>query len=92
MNELQVRNVPFMGTDLMAAQDASGQVWAGVRWLCDGIGMSEGQRKRQIANIQADKVLSKGGSNLVLNATGYGAREVLCLNWTMFLSGLRRSA
>jgi len=79
MNELEVRNVPFMGTDLVAAQDESGQVWAGVRWICDGIGMSEGQMKRQIANIRADRVLSKSGSNLILNKTGNGTREVFCL-------------
>lgn len=79
MNELEVKKVPFLGTELMAARDEDGQIWAGVRWMCDGIGFSEGQRKRQIANIQADKVLSKGGSNLVLNGTGYGNREVLCL-------------
>lgn len=79
MNELKVKRVPFMGTDLMAAKDESGTIWAGVRWMCDGMGMSEGQRKRQIANIQTDHLLSKGGSNLILNGTGYGKREVLCL-------------
>lgn len=79
MNKLKIKKVPFLGAELMAARDNDGQIWAGVRWLCDGIGLSEGQRKRQIANIQADKVLSKGGSNLILNGTGYGNREVLCL-------------
>ena len=79
MNELKVKRVPFMGTDLMAAKDESGTIWAGVRWMCDGMGMSEGQRKRQIANIQTDHLLSKGGANLILNGTGYGKREVLCL-------------
>lgn len=79
MNELEVKRVPFMGTDLMAAKDESGTIWAGVRWMCDGMGMSEGQRKRQIANIQTDHLLSKGGANLILNGTGYGKREVLCL-------------
>ena len=79
MNELEVKRVPFMGTDLMSAKDESGTIWAGVRWMCDGMGMSEGQRKRQIANIQTDHLLSKGGSNLILNGTGYGKREVLCL-------------
>ena len=79
MNELEVKRVPFMGADLMAAKDESGTIWAGVRWMCDGMGMSEGQRKRQIANIQTDHLLSKGGSNLILNGTGYGKREVLCL-------------
>lgn len=78
MNDLQVRNVPFMGTELMAAQDESGQVWAGVRWLCNGLGLSKGQRDRQVQNIQTDRVLSKGASNLRLPTNG-GKQEVLCL-------------
>ena len=77
-NELEIKRVPFMGAELMAARDTDGQIWAGVRWLCDGMGLTEGQRKRQIANIQADKVLSKGGSNLFLPTKG-GKQEVLCL-------------
>jgi len=67
-----------MGTELMAARDNEGQIWAGVRWMCDGIGFSEGQRKRQIANIQEDTVLSKGGSNLILPTKG-GTQRTLCL-------------
>lgn len=59
-NELEIKRVPFMGTELMAARDQDGQIWAGVRWMCDGMGLSEGQRKRQIANIQTDLVLHKG--------------------------------
>ena len=78
MNELEVKRVPFMGTDLMAAKDESGTIWAGVRWMCDGMGMSEGQRKRQIASIQTDHLLSKGGSNLILPTAG-GKQSVLCL-------------
>lgn len=78
MNELEVRKVPFMGTELMAARDNDGQIWAGIRWMCDGIGFSEGQRKRQIANIQEDTVLSKGGSNLILPTKG-GTQRTLCL-------------
>ena len=78
MNKLEVRKVPFIGTELMAARDNDGQIWAGVRWMCDGIGFSEGQRKRQIANIQEDTVLSKGGSNLILPTRG-GTQRTLCL-------------
>ena len=51
MNELEVRKVPFMGTELMAARDNSGQIWAGVRWMCNGLGLSRGQRDRQSLNI-----------------------------------------
>lgn len=78
MNELEVKRVPFMGADLMAAKDENGTIWAGVRWMCDGMGMSEGQRKRQIASIQTDHLLSKGGSNLILPTAG-GKQSVLCL-------------
>lgn len=78
MNEMQIKKVPFLGTELMAARDAEGQIWAGVRWMCDGMGMSEGQRKRQIANIQSDRLLSKGGSCLTLPTNG-GNQDVLCL-------------
>lgn len=78
MNELEIKRVPFMGTDLMAARDAEGQIWAGVRWMCDGIGLSKGQRDRQLLNIQSDKVLSKGASNLRLPTNG-GNQDVWCL-------------
>lgn len=52
MKELEVKRVPFMGTDLMAAKDESGTIWAGVRWMCDGMGLSKGQRDRQIAGLE----------------------------------------
>lgn len=78
MNELEIKRVPFMGTELMAARNVDGQIWAGVRWMCDGIGLSKGQRDRQLLNIQSDKVLSQGASNLRLPTNG-GMQEVLCL-------------
>ncbi len=33
MNELEIKRVPFMGTELMAARDAEGQIWAGAKIL-----------------------------------------------------------
>lgn len=77
-NKLEIKKVPFMGTELMAARDADGQIWAGVRWLCNGIGLSKGQMQRQITNIGSDSVLSKGVANLQLPTKG-GKQEVLCL-------------
>lgn len=73
-----LKKVPFLGTDLMAARDADGQIWAGVRWMCDGIGLNENQSRAERKKIQADKALSKGGSNLTLPTKG-GNQEVLCL-------------
>lgn len=77
-NELEIKTVPFMGTELMAARDTDGQIWAGVRWMCDGIGLSAGQTKSERLKIQSDKVLAKGGRNLVLPTRG-GNQETLCL-------------
>lgn len=75
---MKIEHVPFMGADLLAAQDSEGNVWAGARWMCDGIGLSKGQTDRQIANIQTDRVLSKGASNLRLPTNG-GEQDVWCL-------------
>ncbi|MDE6935663.1 MAG: phage antirepressor N-terminal domain-containing protein [Oscillospiraceae bacterium] len=59
MNELEIKKVPFLGTELMAARDADGQIWVGVRRMCDGIGLSKAQSKSQVEKINEDKVLSK---------------------------------
>lgn len=78
MSELEIKRVPFMGTELMAARDSDGQIWAGVRWMCDGIGLSRNQRDNQIEKIKADKVLTQGAGNFPLPTNG-GMQEVLCL-------------
>ena len=78
MNDLIVKNVDVLGDSIMAAKDKDGVIWVGVRWMCQGMGMTEGQWKRQIKNIQNDLLLKKGGSNLVL-PTASGNQEVFCL-------------
>lgn len=77
-NQLEVKQVPFMGTSLMAARDNDGQIWAGVRWMCDGIGLSKGQMQNERTRIHTDKVLLKGERNLVLPTKG-GNQETLSL-------------
>ena len=78
MNELEVRKVPFMGTELMAARDNNGQIWAGVRWMCSGIGLSKAQSKTQVEKINEDTVLSKGVGNFRLPTNG-GMQDSFCL-------------
>ncbi len=73
-----LKKVPFLGTDLMAARDADGQIWAGVRWMCDGIGLSKAQSKSQVEKINEDKVLSKGVGNFRLPTAG-GMQDAYCL-------------
>ena len=77
-NELEIKRVPFMGAELMAARDTDGQIWAGVRWMCDGIGLSKGQMQNERTRIHNDKVLSQWERNLVLPTRG-GNQETLCL-------------
>lgn len=78
MNDLAVKTVDFMGDGLLAARDEKGVIWTGVKWLCDGIGLSEGQVKAERKKIQEDMVLSRGGRNFILPTAG-GNQEVLCL-------------
>lgn len=60
MNELEIKRVPFLGTELMAARDESGQIWAGVSYICNGIGLNKNEKDRQVKNVQADRVMKKG--------------------------------
>ena len=78
MNDLVVKKVDLCGDAVMAAQDKDGQVWAGVRWLCEGLGLSRGQMNNESAKIKEDVVLGEGARNLVLPTRG-GKQEVLCL-------------
>lgn len=75
---LTVKEVDIFGDTVVAAQDKDGTIWAGVRWICAGIGLSDGQSKSERKKIQEDLVISQGGRNFVLNK-GSGEREVLCL-------------
>jgi len=70
--------VDFNGSELMAIKTDDGKISVGIRWVCDGLGFTEGQRKSQLLKIQEDIVLSKGGRKIILPTSG-GNQEVLCL-------------
>lgn len=70
--------VKFAGTDLLGAKTADGKIYAAVKWVSEGIGLSEGQLKSERKKVQEDLVLSKGGRNLVLPTNG-GIQDVLCI-------------
>ncbi len=59
MNELEIKKVPFMGSELLAVRNESG-IWVGVSYICKGIGLGKNEKDRQVKNVQADKVLSRG--------------------------------
>lgn len=79
MNDLVVKSVDLFGDSVMAAKDPTGNIWVGVRWICNALDMSEGQMKRQIKNIQKDMLFGKGGSNQIPLPTGSGIQDVFCI-------------
>jgi len=78
MNNLLVKDVPFQGSRIKAAQDENMQIWVGVRWVCEAIGLTAGQIQGERKRIQNDLVLYKGERNLILPTSG-GNQEVMCL-------------
>lgn len=58
--ELMVKNINFLDDVLVAAQDKEGNVWAGVSYICNGIGLSKTQKDTQVEKIQKDLLLQQG--------------------------------
>lgn len=90
-NEItRVGHVPFMGTYLMAAQDAEGNIWAGIAYICNGIGLNKSQKHTQIQNVQHDEVLKEGCLKF---QAGYLTLIMQPLRFvlTLFPSGWRKS-
>lgn len=79
MEEMIIKNVDVMGDFITAAKDHDGNVWVGVRWVCDALNMTDGQMKRQIKNIKKDMVFGEGGSNQIPLPTNSGKQDVFCI-------------
>lgn len=77
MQGLTVKDVEFNCAVLRAAQ-IEDIVWVGVRWVCQGLGLSDGKVKSERKKIQEDLVLKQGTRFLPLG-TGNSDSEVLCL-------------
>lgn len=60
MNNLVVKSVDLFGDTVMAAKDKDGNIWAGVNYFCNALGMSKGQRDKQVQKVQKDEVLKRG--------------------------------
>ena len=77
MQGLAVKDVEFNSAVLRAAQ-IEDVIWVGVKWICDGLGLSEDRGKYERKKIQKDLVLSKG-VNFYPLGTDNANSEVLCL-------------
>lgn len=79
VNNIITKEVVFNGDVLVATHDLNiDKVYVAVRWVCEGIGLTLNQTKRQIKNIQEDEVIKKGVSNLTLPTNG-GVQRVICI-------------
>ena len=53
----EVKEIPFNGSTLLGIKDERGEIWLAVKKACLDIGLSEGQARKQVENIQKEKVL-----------------------------------
>lgn len=60
MNDMIVKSVDLMGDTVMAAKDKEGVIWVGVSYICNALGMSKGQKDKQVQKVQKDEVLKRG--------------------------------
>lgn len=59
-DELIVKEINFMGDTLMAAKDRDGAIYAGVSYICNGIGLTKSQKDSQVEKVQKDMLLNMG--------------------------------
>ena len=78
MNGLIIKDIQFNGSTLRAAQDMNKIIWVGVRWVCQGLGLSNDRMKYERKKIQKDLVLVQGVKFYPLG-TDDANSDVLCL-------------
>lgn len=70
----EIKEIPFNGSTLLGIRDENGQVWLAVKKVCLDIGLSDGQARRQIMNIQEEELLKSNHRKFVMVGTE-GNRE-----------------
>ena len=81
-NGMEILEQDFNGDSIMTARlKSDGKIYVGVRWICEGIGLSKGQMQNERSKISSDLVLSQGERNLVLPTKG-GNQKTMCIEIT----------
>lgn len=80
MNILPVdqKIVNFNGAEILGVKANDGHIYVGVKWICKGIGLTEGQYQNQTRKISDDLVLIKGIAKLQHPTSG-GIQDVLMI-------------
>jgi len=73
----KIKEVTFNGDNLLAVEN-NDKVFVAVRWVCKGLGLTDGQSRRQVENIREDLALKQGIASLRLPTNG-GAQDVQCI-------------
>lgn len=68
--------VDFNGAELLGIKANDGKVYVGVRWVCQGIGLTEDQMKNERKKIQNDVVLKNGESSYLTLPTNGGQQII----------------
>lgn len=76
---LIVKEVEFQGDTLLAIKKENDKIYVSVAYICDGLGLTDGQKKRQVNNIREDIVLSRGCEIIKVNLNDTQTRDLLCI-------------
>jgi phage antirepressor YoqD-like protein len=76
LNNLQIREVNFNGDKLLAAQDDTGKIYVGVKYICQGLGLNE---RKQRDRLKTHEVFSKGCTTWALPSTG-GTQDTVVID------------
>lgn len=71
----EVKEIPFNDGSLLGVRTPDGKVWLAVKKACLDIGLSDGQARKQVENIQTDAVLKSNCRYLAI-VQMEGSREV----------------
>lgn len=71
--------VSFNGAELLGVKASDGKIYVGVRWICEGLGLTKGQMQNERKRIQEDAVLKQGERNFVRLPTNGGPQDVLTI-------------
>jgi phage antirepressor YoqD-like protein len=78
---LRIETVNFDGAELISIKDLNNDTGYGaIKYICQGLGLSERKSRQEVEKLKSDPVLSKGIRLFGLPTNG-GIQEAICLEW-----------
>ncbi|MBP0725560.1 ORF6C domain-containing protein [Bacillus sp. RG28] len=81
MNLLPVEQkvVDFNGSEIVTVKANDNKIYAAVKWICAGMGLTDGQYQNQTRKLNEDMVLQQGIAKMQL-PTNSGIQNILCID------------